>query len=220
MTFATIQTMCKVDLNQYRPLTESERRRTEYYCRYDVDATEILWKLRQGYLDNKVAVGAKRGLTDRKAMYMTNAKLTSVYLQAEKPEKPWTDERNYQYPDKLLRQYIPQEIFDFFDRLHDPNVPDIDLFGGYDQYGRVSNVVSKCFPFCTTVLNNPVSGLKLQGHNIIGISLLNTRRAVALLTLSKVKPSFLKLYSLIIQDLLYFIVFCFQTPGRAGTLAA
>ena len=116
-----------VDFNIDRPLTESERRRTEYYCRYDVDATEILWKLRQGYLDNKVAVGAKRGLTDRKAMYMTNAKLTSVYLQAEKPEKPWTDERNYQYPDKLLRQYIPQEIFDFFDRLHDPNVPDIDL---------------------------------------------------------------------------------------------
>ena len=30
----------------------------------------------------------------------------------------------------------------------------------------------------------------------------------------------LKLYSLIIQDLLYSIVFCFQTPGRAGTLAA
>lgn len=125
-----------VDFNIDRPLTESERRRTEYYCRYDVDATEILWKLRQGYLDNKVAVGAKRGLTDRKAMYMTNAKLTSVYLQAEKPEKPWTDERNYQYPDKLLRQYIPQEIFDFFDRLHDPNVPDIDLFGGYDQHGK------------------------------------------------------------------------------------
>lgn len=81
-----------VDFNIDRPLTESERRRTEYYCRYDVDATEILWKLRQGYLDNKVAVGAKRGLTDRKAMYMTNAKLTSVYLQAEKPEKPWTDD--------------------------------------------------------------------------------------------------------------------------------
>lgn len=60
----------------------------------------------------------------------------------------------------------------------------------------------------------------VEGHNIIGISLLNTRRAVALLTLSKVKPSFLKLYSLIIQDLLYSIVFCFQTPGRAGTLAA
>lgn len=62
-----------VDFNIDRPLTESERRRTEYYCRYDVDATEILWKLRQGYLDNKVAVGAKRGLTDRKAMYMTNS---------------------------------------------------------------------------------------------------------------------------------------------------
>lgn len=33
-----------VDFNIDRPLTESERRRTEYYCRYDVDATEILWK--------------------------------------------------------------------------------------------------------------------------------------------------------------------------------
>ena len=87
-------------------------------------------------------------------------------------------------------------------------------------YGE-GTITEKEFPqFCTTVLNNPVSGLKLQGHNIIGISLLNTRRAVALLTLSKVKPSFLKLYSLIIQDLLYSIVFCFQTPGRAGTLAA
>lgn len=58
-----------VDFNIDRPLTESERRRTEYYCRYDVDATEILWKLRQGYLDNKVAVGAKRGLTDRSPWY-------------------------------------------------------------------------------------------------------------------------------------------------------
>ena len=82
-----------------------------------------------------MAVGRKRGLTDRQAMYMTNAKLTSVYLQAQKPEKPWTDERDYQYPDKLLRQYIPQEVFDFFDKLHDPNIPNYLLFGGYDEQG-------------------------------------------------------------------------------------
>lgn len=125
----------EVDFNVDHVLSESEKAQTTYYCKYDVDATEILFKLRQGYLDNKVAVGRKRGLTDRQAMYMTNAKLTSVYLQAQKPEKPWTDERDYQYPDKLLRQYIPQEVFDFFDKLHDPNIPNYLLFGGYDEQG-------------------------------------------------------------------------------------
>lgn len=125
----------EVDFNVDHVLSESEKAQTTYYCKYDVDATEILFKLRQGYLDNKAAVGRKRGLTDRQAMYMTNAKLTSVYLQAQKPEKPWTDERDYQYPDKLLRQYIPQEVFDFFDKLHDPNIPNYLLFGGYDKQG-------------------------------------------------------------------------------------
>ena len=125
----------EVDFNVEHVLSESEKAQTTYYCKYDVDATEILFKLRQGYLDNKAAVGRKRGLTDRQAMYMTNAKLTSVYLQAQKPEKPWTDERDYQYPDKLLRQYIPQEVFDFFDKLHDPNIPNYLLFGGYDEQG-------------------------------------------------------------------------------------
>lgn len=125
----------EVDFNVDHVLSESEKAQTTYYCKYDVDATEILFKLRQGYLDNKVAVGRKRGLTDRQAMYMTNAKLTSVYLQAQKPEKPWTDERDYQYPDKLLRQYIPKEVFDFFDKLHDPNIPNYLLFGGYDEQG-------------------------------------------------------------------------------------
>lgn len=125
----------EVDFNVDHVLSESEKAQTTYYCKYDVDATEILFKLRQGYLDNKAAVGRKRGLTDRQAMYMTNAKLTSVYLQAQKPEKPWTDERDYQYPDKLLRQYIPQEVFDFFDKLHDQNIPNYLLFGGYDEQG-------------------------------------------------------------------------------------
>lgn len=118
----------EVDFNVDHVLSESEKAQTTYYCKYDVDATEILFKLRQGYLDNKAAVGRKRGLTDRQAMYMTNAKLTSVYLQAQKPEKPWTDERDYQYPDKLLRQYIPQEVFDFFERLKDKSIPDEVVF--------------------------------------------------------------------------------------------
>lgn len=126
----------EVDFNITRKLTATELEQTIKYCKYDVDATELLYKLRQNYLKNKATLGRVRGLDERKAMYMTNAKLTSVYLNAVKPKKPWTDERDYEYPDKLLREYIPQEVFDFFDRLHDPAIPNIDLFGGYDEHGK------------------------------------------------------------------------------------
>lgn len=118
----------EVDFNITHRLSEKELQETIYYCKYDVDATEKLYHLRQAYLKNKVTLGKARNLTDRQAMYMTNAKLTSVYLKAQKPEKPWNDERNYQYPEKLLRQYILQEVFDFFDRMKDDRIPNDELF--------------------------------------------------------------------------------------------
>lgn len=118
----------EVDFNIQRKLTAEELERTIRYCKYDVDATEKLLYLRKNYLKNKVTLGNARGLDARAALYMTNAKLTSVYLRAVKPESPWTDERDYQYPDKLLRQYIPQEVFDFFDRMHDYTIPSAELF--------------------------------------------------------------------------------------------
>lgn len=118
----------EVDFNITHRLSEKELQETIYYCKYDVDATEKLYHLRQAYLKNKVTLGKARNLTDRQAMYMTNAKLTSVYLKAQKPEKPWNDERNFQYPEKLLRQYIPQEVFDFFDRMKDDRIPNDELF--------------------------------------------------------------------------------------------
>lgn len=118
----------EVDFNIDRPLTPEELARTVKYCKYDVDATEKLFHLREAYLKNKATLGRARGLDERQAMYMTNAKLTSVYLKAVKPEKPWTDEREYQYPDKLQREYIPQEVFDFFDRMHDMSIPSDELF--------------------------------------------------------------------------------------------
>lgn len=118
----------EVDFNITHRLSEKELQETIYYCKYDVDATEKLYHLRQAYLKNKVTLGKARNLTDRQAMYMTNAKLTSVYLKAQKPEKPWDDERKYQYPEKLLRQYIPQEVFDFFDRMKDDRIPNDELF--------------------------------------------------------------------------------------------
>ena len=116
-----------VDFDIDRPLTEEEIERTFMYCSYDVDATELLLKLRVNYLQNKLMLGRIKGIDDTKALYMTNAKLTAAYLDAEKT-KDYTDEREYRYPENLLREYIPQEVFDFFDKLKDKRIPDEVLF--------------------------------------------------------------------------------------------
>lgn len=119
----------EVDFNLTRPLTEEELQQTIRYCKYDVDATAKLFELRKDYLENKIILGQMRGLTDAEALYMTNPKLTAVYLRAERPEKFWDDERNYQYPEQLRMEYIPAEVKAFFDRLHDPAIPMEDILG-------------------------------------------------------------------------------------------
>lgn len=117
-----------VDFNIDRALTEEELERTIFYCKYDVNATEILFRLRQNYIQNKLMLGRIKGIDDARALYMTNAKLTASYLDAVAPPYERTDERDYVYPDNLLREYIPQEVFDFFDKLHDKSIPNEVLF--------------------------------------------------------------------------------------------
>lgn len=149
----------EVDFNINRALTEEEKKLTERYCKFDVDATEKLFYLRKDYLENKINLGKTRGISPEQALYMTNAKLTAVYLQAE--WKEWDDEREYQYPENLLREYIPQEVFDFFDKLHDPDVEDYDLFGGKDEKGikhegaKLELMVGEC---ATTIAYGGIHG--------------------------------------------------------------
>lgn len=111
-----------------RPLTEDELAETIYYCKHDVDATERLLEERKTYLKNKIMIGQLCGLPPEKSLYMTNAKLTAAYLQAEKPAKPWADEREYKYPDNLRWEFIPPEVKAFFDQLHDKTIPDDELW--------------------------------------------------------------------------------------------
>lgn len=108
------------------PLTEEELKETAKYCIHDVDTTEKLVELRKDYLKNKIHIGKLAGLDEVKAMGMTNAKLTAALLKAE--QKPHDDERKYVYPPNLKREYIPQEVFDFFDRMYDPEISDKELF--------------------------------------------------------------------------------------------
>lgn len=109
-----------------RPLTEEELKETVFYCKHDVDTTEKLVELRKDYLKNKVNIGRLIGLDAVKAMSMTNAKLTAALLKASK--QPHDDEREYKYPDNLLREYIPQEVFTFFDRMKDETLTDKEVF--------------------------------------------------------------------------------------------
>lgn len=111
-----------------RPLTEEERRETEFYCDHDVDTAERLIDIRKDYLKNKVQIGRLAGLSDVKAMGMTNAKLTAAMLKASK--KPHDDERQYVYPENLKKEYIPPEVFAFFDKMYDLTISDKDLFSG------------------------------------------------------------------------------------------
>jgi hypothetical protein len=116
-----------VDFNLDRHLTQDELKLTVHYCMHDVDATEKLTSLRKDYLNNKMYLGGLTGIEPTKALAMTNAKLTAAYLDARK-QKAFDDEREYVYPTNLRREYIPKEVFDFFDRLYDKSIPDEELF--------------------------------------------------------------------------------------------
>lgn len=111
-----------------RPLTEDEKKETLKYCIHDVDTTEKLVELRTDYLKNKINLGKMAGLDEIKAMGMTNAKLTAAMLKAS--PQPHDDERKYVYPDNLRKEFIPSEVFEFFDKMYDPSISDKDLFSG------------------------------------------------------------------------------------------
>lgn len=115
-----------------RPLTEEELKETLTYCMHDVDTTEKLIELRKDYLKNKIHIGKLAGIDDVRAMGMTNAKLTAAMLKATK--QPHDDERKYVYPENLKREYIPQEIFDFFDKMYNPEISDKELFSGKQEF--------------------------------------------------------------------------------------
>ena len=109
-----------------RKLTDAEREEVEEYCRHDIDATEMLLGMRNDYLATKATLGKRAGLEEPRAMALTNAKLTAAVLEAERYEHD--DERSYVYPDNLLREFIPTEVFEFFDRMGDPEVDDEELW--------------------------------------------------------------------------------------------
>ncbi len=116
----------QVDFTINRKLTKEEMEETIFYCTYDVKATVEIFNLRQDYLNTKIHVGSLSGLDEKTSLGMTNAKLTAKFLKA-KP-KEFNDEREYVYPTNLKKEYVPDEVFKFFDRLKDKSISDEEAF--------------------------------------------------------------------------------------------
>lgn len=108
------------------PWTKEQLEEMIFYCKKDVSATAILVKIRKDYLKNKINIGKLAGLPATKALAMTNAKLTASLLKATPVKRD--DERQYVYPDNLRREYIPQEVFDFFDRMYDMSLSHDEVY--------------------------------------------------------------------------------------------
>lgn len=117
----------EVDFNLDRPLTQEEVAKVIKYNCADLDATEKVTEIREDYLNNKIYLGGMKGISPTKSLAMTNAKLCAAYLDARRTVE-YDDEREYKYPENLRREYIPKEVFDFFDRLYDKSIPDDELF--------------------------------------------------------------------------------------------
>ena len=109
-----------------RPLTAQEVEDVITYCKHDVDATENLLDVRHDYLQTKINLGLRAGVTPEKALSCTNAKLTALLLKAEKKEHH--DGRDYVFPSTLDMGILPKEVIDFYNTIHDTTIPDSKLF--------------------------------------------------------------------------------------------
>lgn len=107
-------------------LTEEQREEVERYCKHDVDATERLLGIRWDYLETKLHLASLADIDPYRALGMTDPKLAAAFMGASAAE--FGDERAYEFPDRLDYSMVPDEVVEFFERIHDASIPDDELF--------------------------------------------------------------------------------------------
>lgn len=109
-----------------RPLTDKEWEEVIEYNKFDIDATQAIYEKRKNYFESKITIGSMIDLEPHKSLKYTNAKLTALFLGAEKRE--YDDERQYVFPKELNLDRIPQEVIKFFEQMYDKTIKDDDLW--------------------------------------------------------------------------------------------
>lgn len=126
-----------VDFNTEYPTKEQWQELVDY-CWHDVEALIPLFDTRLSYLEAKETLAMIGNIDIIKALNMTNAKLTAKYLKATLIER--NDEREYVYPDDINKDYIPDEVFDFFNKVYDENISDEELWKSKETIEIIDNV--------------------------------------------------------------------------------
>lgn len=88
-----------------------------YYCTCDVEILIKLFEARKDYFMAKYTICKMGDINPEYGMGFTNAKLTAVFLKAEKRE--YDDADTYEYPSNFELEKIPKEIKEYFDKFID-----------------------------------------------------------------------------------------------------
>ena len=106
--------------------TKEEYEEMLYYCRHDVDALRPLFEARKSYFKTKYDLCVLSNIDPAFNIGLTNAKLCAKFLEAKQVLRD--DEREYTIPESIDTSVIEKEVLDFFNTIHDENIPSEELF--------------------------------------------------------------------------------------------
>lgn len=124
-------------------LTPEDIELTLKYCKHDVDATCILKKHRQSYIDSKLMLSEMFNIPLITALKSTNAKMCALVLKAV-PKNRY-QETKFIIPPKV-EPYVKEQLPDFVLNLFKEFTPEnrtVDLFGNTVTFG-IGGIHSTC----------------------------------------------------------------------------
>lgn len=104
-----------IDFYTDKRWSESDYREVLHYCRCDVTILLKLFDLRYDYFQAKYTICKMKHINPEYSIGFTNAKLTSVFLDAVYHE--YDDCDDYEYPENFELEKIPNEIKNYFDKF-------------------------------------------------------------------------------------------------------
>ena len=126
-----------VDFNK-EDLTDDDKNSLTYYCKQDVYASMYYFEhIMRGYVNNKLAIGRKFGISERDCYMSTNANLVAKALGAKRSSFADAEKIEIFLPDKI-RDYcyenVPSKILDKIRTSTDSF--EVELFNNIVSYGN------------------------------------------------------------------------------------